>query len=294
MYHELKWRYLQALMLKDVSWYDRQDVNQLPTEVYINLEAVERASGITVGFIMFSVSACTTGLIAAFYLGVYIGLLYSLIIPYVVVLVIYQNKNEEAKQRRLVKAYQKSGAHAEECLSSIKIVKAYGQEQYEVSKFESHLNKSSEASRQSWQYGLSHGLIESSYQFGRVFSFIIAVTLLLNGVKNPNTHDRHNGGDTGLCFFTLAIGCYYLGQSVKNINDFNFGRERAYKIYKCIEESDLINYPSKNSQSVGSIDSDIEFRAVSFSYQNSNKHILKNCSFTIEKGKMTAFVGPSG
>lgn len=40
-------------------------------------------------------------------------------------------------------------------------------------------------------------------------------------------------------------------------------------------------------------DSDIKFNNICFSY-NENKEVLKNVSFTIPKGKMTAIVGPSG
>lgn len=114
MHNELKWRYLKALMLKDVAWYDKQNINELPTEVYINLEAVERASGLTIGFIMFSISACITGLGAAFYAGVYLGIIFFVMIPYVLMLVRYRVKYEKSKHRKNVEAYKKSGADAEE------------------------------------------------------------------------------------------------------------------------------------------------------------------------------------
>lgn len=39
---------------------------------------------------------------------------------------------------------------------------------------------------------------------------------------------------------------------------------------------------------------DIEFRNVSFSYQNSEERVLKGVSFTLEKGSVTALVGRSG
>jgi ABC-type multidrug transport system fused ATPase/permease subunit len=43
-----------------------------------------------------------------------------------------------------------------------------------------------------------------------------------------------------------------------------------------------------------SISGDIEFKNVSFSYQNSDKKVLNNCSFKIEDNQTTALVGPPG
>ncbi len=56
--------------------------------------------------------------------------------------------------------------------------------------------------------------------------------------------------------------------------------------------ADIVIYEAQNPKSVDEFKESIEFRDVSFKYEN--EYVLKNISFKIEKGKMVALVGPSG
>ena len=42
---ELKWRYLKAILTKEMDWFDQQNVNKLPSEVFTNLTEIENALG---------------------------------------------------------------------------------------------------------------------------------------------------------------------------------------------------------------------------------------------------------
>jgi ABC-type multidrug transport system fused ATPase/permease subunit len=59
---ELKWRYLKAILTKEMEWFDKQNVNELPSEVFTNLTEIENALGSEISFI--------TIVIAAFILGI--------------------------------------------------------------------------------------------------------------------------------------------------------------------------------------------------------------------------------
>jgi ABC-type multidrug transport system fused ATPase/permease subunit len=73
-----------------------------------------------------------------------------------VVLLRISQKNDEA--------FIKGGADAEQALSSIKVVKAYGQETHELQKFKSHIGaKDKEVKRNSYMYGLTQGILSSAF-----------------------------------------------------------------------------------------------------------------------------------
>jgi ABC-type bacteriocin/lantibiotic exporter with double-glycine peptidase domain len=42
---ELKWRYLKAILTKEMEWFDQRNVNELPSEVFTNLTEIETALG---------------------------------------------------------------------------------------------------------------------------------------------------------------------------------------------------------------------------------------------------------
>jgi ABC-type multidrug transport system fused ATPase/permease subunit len=81
-------------------------------------------------------------------------------------------------------AYVKGGANAEQALSSIKVVKAYGQESHELQKFKNHIGADEkELKRSSYLYGLTQGLFGSMILFSRAYTFVVATALVLNNVS---------------------------------------------------------------------------------------------------------------
>jgi ABC-type multidrug transport system fused ATPase/permease subunit len=81
-------------------------------------------------------------------------------------------------------AYIKGGANAEQALSSIKVVKAYGQESHELQKFKNHIGADEkELNRISYLYGLTQGLFGSMILFSRAYTYVVATALVLNNVS---------------------------------------------------------------------------------------------------------------
>jgi ABC-type multidrug transport system fused ATPase/permease subunit len=101
----------------------------------------------------------------------------------------------------------KSGADAEQALSSIKVIKAFGQEAYEAKKFEKHLEgDQKELKEVSLLYGLSQGLLDSVIQFGRSYSLLMGAIFTINEVDNWNTGERFKSGEVASAFMGLMMG----------------------------------------------------------------------------------------
>jgi ATP-binding cassette, subfamily B (MDR/TAP), member 1 len=101
-------------------------------------------------------------------------------------------------------------------------------------------------------------------------------------------------GDVNCAFFSLMQGCFLLALSLHNIRIFNRGLISVKKVLSVIERKPAIPLDSQDYEDLEKIDSDIHFENVSFAYPSSSEVVIKNVSFTIEKGKTTAIVGPSG
>ena len=154
--YELKWRYLRAVLSQDWNWYDRQNIEELPTKINVNITEVENATGKTSGFIIYSIGAFVAGIGGAFFIGAVLACCYLIIPPFVMMwggsrALLIMKSNQQIER-----AYEKSGADAEQALSSIRVVKAFGQETSEYHKFENHLSQADKSvHRFSFLYGLS-------------------------------------------------------------------------------------------------------------------------------------------
>ena len=84
------------------------------------------------------------------------GLVYILGTPYILYVVSFNMNVVKAVEKEYEHAYLKGGSNAEQALNSIKIVKAFGNESFEVNKFSTHLKMTqSDLESISWKYGFS-------------------------------------------------------------------------------------------------------------------------------------------
>lgn len=129
--YELKWRYLKAILTKDAEWFDNQNVHKLPLDIYSNLDKAEHATGRTLGFVVFSLSACVTGMVAGFYIATYISMVNVIIIVFAAFVSGSESKATHETTQSQEKQYKLAGICASQSLGSIKVVKAFGQESQE-------------------------------------------------------------------------------------------------------------------------------------------------------------------
>jgi ABC-type transport system involved in Fe-S cluster assembly fused permease/ATPase subunit len=87
--------------------------------------------------------------------------------------VVYQTWTSAEVHRQEAEAYKKSSVHAEQCLNSIKIVKAFNQENYEAKKYQKHLTSNNEINNHFWKYGFSISIFNSVFLLGRIFFLTI-------------------------------------------------------------------------------------------------------------------------
>src|SRR5690606_23439959 len=79
-----------------------------------------------------------------------------------------------------------------------------------------------------------------------------------------------------------------------NIKAMRHGLVKAQAIFKVIRRTPAIKIDDDDALSFNSIDSDIVFNNVSFTYQGKKNKTLDNFTLIIPKGMVTALVGPSG
>ena len=193
------------------------------------------------------------------------------------------------------KSYTKSGSFAEQALSNIKVVVAFGQEQREINNYVRHLDEAKKEGQKgklvvALSLGIFNFLIFSSYAYG----LFVGGQFVKNKVYNPNRHHDYTSGDVISTFFGVLIGIFSLAGSAPNVKVVSEGRIAAYTALQVIHRQPTIVLDDPFSKPIDSIKDDIMFENVTFGYSGRDEKALSNVSCKIQKGKTTAFVGPSG
>ncbi|MGC8579100.1 MAG: ABC transporter ATP-binding protein [bacterium] len=170
-----------------------------------------------------------------------------------------------------------------ESISSINIVKAFNQEEYEISRFKRFTSDLYAALMRGVKV---NALFVPSMEFLMVIGFVGAFwyggVRIMNGTLTPE----------GFFSFFAAIGLLY--QPVKNLSNINSviqdGIAASTRVFEVLDEPlETIN---QGSYVLKEVKDHIAFNNVSFRYGEID--VLKNISLKVKKGEILAIVGDSG
>lgn len=182
--YEVKWRYMKALLSQDEEWYDQINCNELPSEINSNVAEIRGAIGKIIVWWLYSVGHAVGSIIVSFYWGVVLSVPMMIIWIYIIIVGGFQGYTLTQGEVKDEQTFQQSGSEAEQALNSIKVVKAFGQENYEVQRFEKHLLKTDYLmTKYSWYFGISRGLFESSLYFIPAYSLLLGGLFIVSSVS---------------------------------------------------------------------------------------------------------------
>ena len=124
------------------------------------------------------------------------------------------------------------------------------------------------------------------------YSSIMYLTVILLG-----SYFMINGRITPGDFLIYNLYLSTLLSTIKRLIDFTetyqkgiTGLERYFELL----DADIDIFDKEDAQDIDDIEGFVEFKDVSFKYDESDDYILKDINITIPKGKNIALVGPSG
>jgi subfamily B ATP-binding cassette protein MsbA len=173
----------------------------------------------------------------------------------------------------------------QETLSSMKIVKSFAREKYEIEKF----NKKNIESFKTTMKGIRYSAILTPFIqwigfLGLAFAFYIGGIEVIQG--------RLTTG--GLITFLTAVGL--LAQPVRNLTRINALIQHSIacgeRIFEILDTKPEV-IEKENAIELSEVKGYVKFENVCFSYDG-KKEVLKNINFTVSPGETVALVGHSG
>lgn len=224
--------------------------------------------------------------IILFKINVYIGLSFTLMIPFYVWLTVWMNKKLLPMRHELNDDYEQASGYFAQSLINIFTVQSLGQEKKEVKRYKKIRDKLLNLHLKEWKQFLNYNFLrEALVTLSRVALILISVYFALKGLLT-----------VGTLVFALTLservynGIFRISHSFDNI------MRHATVVSRMIDVLDEESY-IKNKQGAikpKTIDGTIAFDKVDFLYEDRSKKILDKISFEIQSRQKVALVGPSG
>ncbi|KAM8857473.1 bile salt export pump isoform 1-T1 [Synchiropus picturatus] len=282
-------RYFRKVMQMEIGWFDCNSVGELNTRISDDINKINNAIADQASIFIERLSTFLFGFMVGFIGGWKLTLVVIAVSPLIGVAAALMAMAVSRLTGRELTAYAKAGAVADEVLSAIRTVAAFGGESKEVDRYDKNLEEA-----QNW--GVKKGSILGIFQGYLWFIIFLCYALAFwYGSQLVIDTKEMSPGTLIQVFFGVLMAAMHLGQASPCLEAFASGRAAAKNIFATIDRVPEINCFSDDGRKLDSLKGDIEFHNVSFFYPSRPEvKILDDLSLSVKAGETTAFVGPSG
>ncbi|XP_063309202.1 LOW QUALITY PROTEIN: ATP-binding cassette sub-family B member 5 [Pelobates fuscus] len=286
---KMREKFFHSVLSQEISWFDVTKSAELNTRLTEDINKINDGIGDKVGHLFQNLSTFAAGLIVGFAKGWQLALVIMATSPLVAISTAICCKMVVSLTSKELSAYARAGAVAEEVLSSIRTVVAFGGQEKEITRYANNLEEAK-------KYGIKKS-IASHFSLG-VMYFIIYATYGLGfwyGTKLILGDKGYTIGDVFVVFFCVVLSSYCIGQAASHLEAFSVARGAACNIFKVIDQVSAIDCFSKEGYKPDTIKGNVEFKNVHFSYPSRpDVQVLKGLNLKVKSGQTVALVGQSG
>ena len=141
--------------------------------------------------------------------------------------------------------------------------------------------------------GLGNGLMFSCLYGGLALGIWFGVQMII-AAREAHTNE-YTIGTIVIVFWCVSGAGFSIGGAAPHFEAISVARATAAKVFAIIERKPLIDSSSEKGLKPETIETDIEFKDIDFSYPSRPEiKVLNGFSLTIKSGQSVALVGPSG
>lgn len=245
----IRCKYLKSMLNQDVSWYDTNQTGDFASRMSEDLCKFEDGIGEKVPIFLQNFFVLVTAVLIAFVRGWELALVSLVAIPATIIPFSIMNKLNAKYAKNEMQAYADAGAVAEEVISLMPTVSAFGGQQKELERYSKNLvvakkNNIKKAFFNAIGFGSLYTLSFSSY----ALAFWYGVDLVLKDRTNPNP--TYTPGNMVIVFTSVMLASINFGSVFPFIEIFGTAKAAAVKIFNIIETKPTINSRGKHDQPI--------------------------------------------
>ncbi|XP_030639389.1 ATP-dependent translocase ABCB1 [Chanos chanos] len=280
--------FFHSIIKQEIGWFDVNETGQLNTRLTDDIYKINEGIGDKLGMLIQSLTTFLTGIIVGFIRGWKLTLVILAVSPLLGVSAAIIAKVMTSFTSKEQTAYAKAGAVAEEVLSAIRTVFAFGGQKKEIERYHKNLEDAKNMGvRKAITVNIAVGFTFFMIYMSYALAFWYGSTLILAG--------EYSIGMVLTVFFSVLIGAFGLGQTSPNIQAFSSARGAAHKVFGIIDHEPNINSFSDHGHKLDSVKGNIEFKNIHFRYPSrQDVKVLNGMNLKISSGQTIALVGSSG
>ncbi|OCT75760.1 ATP-binding cassette sub-family B member 5 isoform X1 [Xenopus laevis] len=281
--------FFHSVLSQEIGWFDVTKSGELNTRLTEDINKINNGIGDKVGHCFQNGATCLCGILIGLIQGWKLALVILATSPVLALASAMFARILASLTTKELTAYAKAGAVAQEVLSSIRTVVAFGGQEKEIKRYTENMKEAKDigikkAVASNFSLGLTYGAFFASYGVG----FWYGTTLILGD-------DAYRIGDVLAVFFNVTISGYCIGQAASHFEAFNIARGAAYNIFKVIKQPSSINNFSNEGFKPDNIKGNIELKNIHYSYPSRpDVKVLKGLNLSVKSGQTVALVGQSG
>ncbi|BES99804.1 Multidrug resistance protein [Nesidiocoris tenuis] len=284
---KLRKLFFSQVLRQDIEWFDTQEHGDLSSKLSDDLERVREGIGqkfaMVIQYLATLVSGVVIGLLANWQLTCVLLSIAPLVVGSSAAMARMVSGGAAREQLR----YSFASKIAEEVLTCIRTVTAFGGEKIEITKYDAALEKGKRAAMRKY-YGVSIGMSFVSFiTYGSyAFAFWYSTILIRDGTASV--------GSVFTVFFAVMSGAFGIGNVLPYLNSVSTAIGSADVILSIIDRKPSID-PYGDDGVKPAFRGEIEFKNVHFTYPTrKNVPVLNGLSVRVEAGQTVAFIGSSG
>lgn len=272
---------------QDMNFYNTFRTGDLMTRVTGDLDAIRHMIAWVIRTIVESFALVAATAIYFFYMNWKLALCLLAIAPCIFWIIILFKNKVSVRHKELREKLSEMNTAAQENISGNRVVKAFAREDYEIDKFNKCNEDYSETNKKTAMTWLTY------YPYIESFANLLPVVLLLVGgifLINKEITMGDYVAFSGL-IWAVANPMRTLGNVMNEFQRFAAASDKVMEIYysepTIVDLPDAIDRPERFAGKV-------EFRNVSFQYEDGRLPVLHNVSFTANPGETIAIMGETG
>ncbi|CAG8490787.1 8956_t:CDS:2 [Funneliformis mosseae] len=282
--------YYAAILRQDIAFFDKMSTGNITNRISSDSDLYQEGISEKVGLIIQNVASFITGFVIAFIKGWKLALVLCSAFPLLAGAASFMSKLLANSTKQGQDAYGEAGAIAEQVLSGIRTVTAFGGQQREIVRYTTKLQQAYKVGKKKAVItAISTGSIMAIIYCTYGLAFWYGSILILAGEA-----------DSGIVlnvFFSILIGTFSIGGAAPNFSAISVAMGAAYNLFAAIDRIPTIDSASSDGKMLNkaAVKGRLEFKNLKFHYPaRPDVQVLKSFSLTIEPGETVALVGTSG
>nr|AKC42134.1 ABCB1 [Petromyzon marinus] len=280
--------FFHAVLRQEIGWFDVNQTGELNTRLTDDINKVTDGMGDKVSLLAQSLATFISGFIIGFIKGWKLTLVILAISPVLAISAGLWSKILTSFTNRELLAYSKAGAVAEEVLSAIRTVMAFGGQEKELKRYDKNLVEArnigiKKAITTNLSIGFTMFIVYASYSL----AFWYGSRLVLEDTS-------YTIGNVMIVFFAVIIGAFGIGQAAPFLEAISVARGAAYTIFEIIDRT-IHMYPfNTHNSSLRNRKRCTWFREHTLVNSIAFCQVLKGVNLQVKSGQTVALVGSSG